>query len=40
MMDADDVEHKCLLMRNPWGENSYDWIWNDFDENWTQDLID
>ena len=40
MTDAAAVEHKMLLIRNPWGSNGYTWTWNPSDENWTQDLID
>lgn len=35
MIDADQVEHRCLLMHNPWGQSSYDYTWAHDDENWT-----
>lgn len=39
MEDDDKIEHRCLLMHNPWGESSYDGTWSAEDENWTDSLI-
>jgi hypothetical protein len=35
MTDASNVAHKCLLMRNPWGNTYYSGKWNKNDGNWT-----
>ena len=40
MTDDSAVEHKMLLIRNPWGSNGYSWDWNPNDSRWTQTLID
>ena len=39
MTDNDGTDHKCLLMRNPWGVVYYDKEWSKEDPNWTDDLI-
>lgn len=39
MTDAAGTEHKCLLIRNPWGLNNYSWNWRADDPNWTSALI-
>jgi calpain len=28
MTDASNTEHRCLLIRNPWGSNGYSWTWS------------
>ena len=40
MTDSYGVDHRCLLMHNPWGSNDYTYTWSADDSNWTQDLID
>lgn len=35
MTDASGTEHRCLLIRNPWGMNGYSWTWSRNDPNWT-----
>lgn len=40
MTDSDDVDHKMLMLRNPWGDTSYSHTWHKDDENWTEDLVD
>jgi hypothetical protein len=39
MEDSDEEEHRCLLMRNPWGSNGYNWHWSHDDPKWTDDLV-
>jgi hypothetical protein len=40
MTDANGIDHRCLLMHNPWGSNDYSYTWNADDSNWTTDLIE
>ena len=40
MEDSSNEEHRMLLMRNPRGSNSYTWLWNHEDSNWTDDLVE
>ena len=35
MTDAFNVVHRMLLIRNPWGENYYEWKWSKTDPRWT-----
>lgn len=39
MIDKNGTEHKCLLMRNPWGLTGYNGTWSKDDPNWTDQLI-
>lgn len=39
MTDASGVVHKCLLVRNPWGEVYYNQEWSKDDAAWTDDLV-
>ena len=39
MTDSSNVDHKMLLIRNPWGINGYSWTWAHDDPNWTAALI-
>ena len=39
MKDANGIEHKCLLMRNPWGTSYYSQEWSKDDPNWTDALV-
>ena len=39
MTDAGGTEHKCLLMRNPWGESNYNQTWSKDDSSWTDALV-
>jgi hypothetical protein len=39
MTDANNISHKCLLMRNPWGTSHYKLQWSKDDPNWTDDLV-
>lgn len=39
MTDSSGVEHKCLLMRNPWGTCNYNQEWSKDDSRWTDDLV-
>ena len=39
MTDSSGTLHKCLLMRNPWGQANYNGTWNKNDPNWTADLV-
>lgn len=38
MTDASSVDHKMLLVRNPWGITYYSSTWNANDTNWTDAL--
>ena len=40
MTDHRGIEHQCMLIRNPWGENGWNQRWRHNDPNWTQDLVD
>lgn len=39
MTDADDVTHKMVMVRNPWGITYYSDEWNSEDDRWTDDLV-
>lgn len=39
MTDTNNVAHKMLLMRNPWGETSYRSDWSSDDSRWTDALV-
>jgi hypothetical protein len=39
MIDKNNKEHKCILLRNPWGITYYNKEWSKDDPNWTDDLI-
>lgn len=39
MTDSSSVEHRMLMLRNPWGDTSYSHTWHKDDANWTEDLV-
>jgi hypothetical protein len=40
MEDEDEHVSRCLLMRNPWGSNTYNWRWSSRDPKWSDHLVD
>lgn len=40
MTDLNGHTHRCLLMRNPWGNNGYSWRWSAYDLKWTDDMVE
>ena len=39
MTDSSSVEHKMVLLRNPWGVTDYSGAWKHDDANWTNALV-
>ena len=39
MMDANGVEYRMYMFRNPWGSTGYSGAWAPSDPNWTDDLV-
>jgi len=39
MTDANAVEHKMMVFRNPWGSTNFSGTWAPDDANWTDALV-
>ena len=39
MVDANEVSHRVVMLRNPWGTSYYNQTWSSEDPNWTDELV-
>lgn len=39
MTDQNNLVHKMIMLRNPWGKTQYNQSWHKADPNWTSDLV-